>query len=92
VTGDGRWRVPVLPPGVTIGTVVYEAGTLVVMVPPFEVRTDETVADGATGRVEVPPLEVMTVVVLTDSIEAVWMIELTATGTVTTEPSLVVIS
>jgi hypothetical protein len=39
VTGDGRWIVAVEPPEVTIWTEVSETGTVVVVVPPYEVKT-----------------------------------------------------
>jgi hypothetical protein len=51
VTGDGRWRVPVEPPGVTMVTEVSETGTGPVVVPPYGVRMWETTGDEATGTV-----------------------------------------
>jgi hypothetical protein len=45
---------------VTTVTVVSEIGTVVVVVPPFEVRMDETTGDEATVTVWVAPLEVTT--------------------------------
>jgi hypothetical protein len=49
VTGDGRWRVATDPLGVTIGTEVSVAGTVVVVVPPDGVRTLEMTGEVATG-------------------------------------------
>jgi len=45
VTGDGRWRVAVEPLGVTTVTVDSETETVSVVVPPFEVKTDDTTGD-----------------------------------------------
>jgi predicted secreted protein len=65
-TGDGRWRVAVLPLGVTTVTEVSETGTVVVVVPPFEVRTLETTGDEAIGAETVCPAELTYETVLTD--------------------------
>jgi hypothetical protein len=79
------------PLGVTIGTEVSVAGTVVVVVPPDGVRTDETRTDEATGRVVVPPFEVTTVAVVTpDSTGGVATTDEAETGTETTEPPEVV--
>jgi hypothetical protein len=48
-TGDGRWRVAVLPPEVTIVTDESDDGMVVVVVPPDGVRTPETTGDEAIG-------------------------------------------
>jgi hypothetical protein len=58
--GDGRWRVAVDPDGVTTVTEVSLTGMVVVVVPPFEVKTDEMTGEVATGTEVVPPDEVTT--------------------------------
>jgi len=50
-TGDGTWRVAVEPPEVTTETVVSETGTVVVVVPPYEVKTCETTGEVSIERV-----------------------------------------
>jgi len=50
-TGDGRTRVAVEPDGVTTSTEVSETGMVVVVVPPFEVKTCETVGELTIGTV-----------------------------------------
>jgi hypothetical protein len=52
------WRVAVEPDGVTIETSLWLAGMVVVVVPPYEVKTDETTGDGEAATVVVPPYEV----------------------------------
>jgi len=62
----------------------------VVVVPPFEVKTDETRTDEATETVSVPPFEVMTVADETDdSTDGVETNDEAETGTVTVEPDSV---
>jgi hypothetical protein len=53
--------VPVPPDGVTTVTEVTLGATYSVVVPPYVVRTPETIGDGETGTVEVPPDGVMMV-------------------------------
>jgi hypothetical protein len=50
-TGDGRWTVAVEPDEVTTVTDEAESGTVVVVVPPYEVKTWLTTGDEATGTV-----------------------------------------
>jgi hypothetical protein len=50
--------VAVEPPEVTTSTVVSVTGTVVVVVPPFEVKMCETYGDEATETEAVPPDEV----------------------------------
>jgi hypothetical protein len=59
VTGVGRWRVAVEPPEVTTVTEVSDGETVVVVVPPFEVKTDETTGELYDETVEVTPAELV---------------------------------
>jgi hypothetical protein len=65
VSGDGRKTVAVSPWLVTMVTVVSVIGTALVVVPPFEVRMDETTGDEATGTVYETPVESTAVTELT---------------------------
>jgi hypothetical protein len=79
------------PDGVTIGTEVSVAGTVVVVVPPDGVKTDETTTDEASETVTVPPFEVMTVADETDdSADGVETNDEAETGTETVDPPVVV--
>jgi len=78
------------PDGVTIGTEVSVAGTVMVVVPPFEVKTDETTYDEATETVSVDPFEVSTTTDETGEIDEAEMNDETATGTETVDPETVV--
>jgi hypothetical protein len=77
--------VAVEPDGVTIETELWLAGMVVVVVPPYEVKTDEMTGDGETETVVVPPSEVSTV---TDSgwYDGVETIDESEYETVETEP------
>jgi riboflavin synthase alpha subunit len=63
VTGDGRWRVATDPLEVTTETWESLGGTVVVVVPPAEVRTWETVGDEAIVVVSGTPYELTMVIV-----------------------------